>query len=304
MVYFSTEGECYTRDQVRAMGYEKTANPADLVCHCFDVTAVRVMDEYRSGDRLSNDFIVEQTRQQRCACEARNPSGRCCLKGIRDIEKGMDVDPVIAGLHRLKGILPLAARLAEASPLARQAYARITARLRRTGRPVGAPDLKGVDEASFGRAIGELADADLIVPDIKHTHVLGAYPLTTESTDHHLDVDGVRLFAMCALDALAVAPVTGSKVCIDSRCVVSSQKVRVRQEGDTLVVVEPKELQVGIAWQDTDGCAAHSLCRDMVFLANPQIAAEWREAGTGMRDTYSLNEAVTLARTFFEPLAI
>ena len=303
VVYFSSGSDLYTRGQVRALGYEKTSNPDDLVCHCFDVTAAQIAREYREGHGASHEFIVEQTREQRCACDARNPAGRCCLKAIGGIEAGLEDDPVAAGLRRLQALLPLAERLAEATPAARELYPRILDRLRTTGRPVEAADLPDFEETGFRQAVAELADADLIVADTEHARVLGTYPLTTETTDHRLDIEGVRLHAMCAVDALAVAPVTGCRVEIDSRCAVSRQAIRVKHKGDVLSSVEPAGLQVGIAWQDTGGCAAHSLCREMVFLADAQIAADWRDAGTGARDTYDLNAALALGRAFFMPLA-
>ena len=303
IVYFSAEGDRYTRAQVRMLGYEKTGNLADLVCHCFDVTGQQVADEYRTGGRGSREFIVEQTRQQRCACDARNPSGRCCLKAIGTIEAGLETDPVTAGLHRLQDLLPLAERLDAASPQAPEVYGQVRDRLLMTGRAVEADDLPAVDAAAFHQGITELAAADLVVADAGHSRVLGVYPVTTEATDHRLDIDGVQLFAMCAVDALAVAPVTGDKVQIDSRCAVSGEAVRIRQAGEALESAEPAGVQVGIAWQDTGGCAAHSLCRDMVFLADPRIAADWHAAGAGMRSIYTLHEALALGRAFFMPLS-
>lgn len=304
VVYFSLEGDVFDRTQVRALGYEKTGDLDDLVCHCFDVSGRRIADERRAGDSRSRAFIVEQTREQRCACEARNPSGRCCLKAIGGIEAALDADPVASGLRRLTALLPLAERLARASPSAQQAYGRILERLRTKGLPVAAEDLREYDPTQFRQVVDELAAADLVVADAAHARVLGAYPLTTETTDHQLSVDGVRLFAMCALDALAVAPVMQARVQVESRCAVSGSAVRILQDGDRLELAGPSDVQVGIAWQDTGGCAAHSLCRDMVFLGDAQTAAQWREAGEGMRDIYDLNQALALAKQFFLPLTI
>jgi len=304
VVYFSPEGDVFDRTQVRAVGYEKTSDLDDLVCHCFDVSGRRIADEWQAGNSRSRAFIVEQTREKRCACEARNPSGRCCLKAIGGIEAGLDADPAVSGVRRLVALLPLAERLAQASPLAQQAYGRILERLRTRGLPVAAVDLREYDTVQFRQVVDELAAADLVVADADHARVLGAYPLTTETTDHRLEVDGVPLFAMCAVDALAVAPVTGSRVLIDSRCAVSGTVVRIQQDGDTLDLAEPAGVQVGIAWQDTGGCAAHSLCRDMVFLCDAPTAAQWRDTGDGMRDIYDLSQALALARQFFLPLTI
>jgi len=37
------------------------------------------LGDYQSDKRLK-DFVVEQTKADVCACDIRNPSGRCCLK--------------------------------------------------------------------------------------------------------------------------------------------------------------------------------------------------------------------------------
>jgi len=35
-------------------------------------------------------FVVQQTKEGLCACEARNTSGRCCLADFRQMEKDHD----------------------------------------------------------------------------------------------------------------------------------------------------------------------------------------------------------------------
>jgi len=35
-------------------------------------------------------FVVQQTKEKLCACESRNPSGRCCLADFKRMEKAHD----------------------------------------------------------------------------------------------------------------------------------------------------------------------------------------------------------------------
>ncbi len=59
-----------------------------LLCHCFDVS----QPAYRAAIQSSTHeaikaFVVQQTKVGNCACEARNPSGRCCLADFARMEK-------------------------------------------------------------------------------------------------------------------------------------------------------------------------------------------------------------------------
>lgn len=80
-VYFTLDGLRFNREQVREPVGQKTRDPQRTLCYCFDITADRVADEMRlAGTSRSKAFVVEQTKIKNCACDLRNPSGRCCLK--------------------------------------------------------------------------------------------------------------------------------------------------------------------------------------------------------------------------------
>jgi len=62
-----------------------------MLCHCFDISE----SAYRTAlvddtAQAIKTFVVEQTKAALCACEARNPSGRCCLASFRQMEKAHD----------------------------------------------------------------------------------------------------------------------------------------------------------------------------------------------------------------------
>jgi len=62
-----------------------------MLCYCFDISE----STYRSalGDGTAEAmkaFVVQQTKEGLCACESRNPSGRCCLASFRKMEKAYD----------------------------------------------------------------------------------------------------------------------------------------------------------------------------------------------------------------------
>ncbi len=76
VVYFAEDNRVIYSSQLRTkVGIKERDNSNELVCYCFGVTF--------SDAQLSDApkaFVIEKTKQKICACETRNPSGRCCLK--------------------------------------------------------------------------------------------------------------------------------------------------------------------------------------------------------------------------------
>jgi hypothetical protein len=75
VVYFGLDGVKYTLDQIRIPPGQKQTDSDKVLCYCFDVK----LYDYQQQPAIK-DFVVEQTKLSRCACDSRNPSGRCCLK--------------------------------------------------------------------------------------------------------------------------------------------------------------------------------------------------------------------------------
>ena len=46
----------------------------EIICYCYGVTR----EDYENNQSVK-EFIIQETKAKNCACEARNPSGRCCL---------------------------------------------------------------------------------------------------------------------------------------------------------------------------------------------------------------------------------
>jgi hypothetical protein len=75
VVYFGEDGRVIGIKDIRGEIGQKRTDPERLLCYCFGVT-----QRDAQADPRARAFVVEQTRQGACACESRNPSGRCCLK--------------------------------------------------------------------------------------------------------------------------------------------------------------------------------------------------------------------------------
>jgi hypothetical protein len=144
---------------------------------------------------------------------------------------------------------------------------------------------------------------DLVVLDAGSREPLGAYPMTAEPTPHFLTVNGRQVNAMCAVDALAVGAMFDAEVTIDSRCHVTGAPIRIRQSGHRILAAEPgTDVRVGVRWQTPEGPAAHSLCLEMVFLRDGEVAAQWQGLDAENISLFTLDEAVDFGARFFLPL--
>jgi len=62
-----------------------------MLCHCFDISESVYRAALANGSaEAMKAFVVQQTKDGLCACESRNPSGRCCLASFRQMEKAHD----------------------------------------------------------------------------------------------------------------------------------------------------------------------------------------------------------------------
>lgn len=77
VVYFADDDSVIGQSQLRTPVGAKGAADDALVCYCFGITRAEARD-----DPAARDFVLAQTKRGSCACETRNPSGRCCLKNF------------------------------------------------------------------------------------------------------------------------------------------------------------------------------------------------------------------------------
>jgi hypothetical protein len=109
VVYFSEEtGQRFTKADVRVrVSLKETEGPV-VICYCFDFTEAMLRDEPTSIPEL----IKSRIKAGRCACEVKNPSGRCCLGEVnkavkrlmkeREAPAAKDVGACGAGLRKLR----------------------------------------------------------------------------------------------------------------------------------------------------------------------------------------------------------
>jgi len=85
VVYFAQDPPRYffTRDLTVRVGSKVTADPVP-VCYCFAKTERMVIDDVLAHGRSTiAEEITAHVQANECACEVKNPAGRCCLGNVR-----------------------------------------------------------------------------------------------------------------------------------------------------------------------------------------------------------------------------
>jgi len=136
-----------------------------------------------------------------------------------------------------------------------------------------------------------LARLDAIVPG---EHGLGCYPFSARDTGIHVRLPAGRVAAMCAIDALAIARLSGERMEIAAACVTCHTPIRCRVESDGSLDHDQTGL-ARVVWL-TAGAPATScsegVCRALHFLC-PQCTAA---AGS---DVFTLPQAAAIGNAFF-----
>jgi hypothetical protein len=148
--------------------------------------------------------------------------------------------------------------------------------------------------------LNELADNDLVVLDGITGQISGAYPFSLRKTAHHVFNENINLYAMCAFDAIAIAPLFNLKINTVSSCHISEEKINILQHADKVITTSTEDIYIGIHWQSAGSCAAENLCMEMVFLKNKKIAQQWQADESFC--IFPLDDAISFAVSYFKPL--
>ena len=74
VVYFGEDNSVIEKASLRTQVGIKAQSENALVCYCFGVTRTEATQTPQA-----KAFVLHETNEHACACETRNPSGRCCL---------------------------------------------------------------------------------------------------------------------------------------------------------------------------------------------------------------------------------
>lgn len=83
VVYFAAD-HYFVQEEVRVPVYQKHHDPMVPVCYCFGHTRGAVQAAQTSPQAQAIlDNVTAGIQAGQCACDLRNPQGRCCLGNVR-----------------------------------------------------------------------------------------------------------------------------------------------------------------------------------------------------------------------------
>ena len=205
-------------------------------------------------------------------------------------------------VDKLNSQLPLKQRQSKLSQQLKAVHQGMLHAMIEQGRPLSRDEVAQlIENESVDACLQKLSTEDLIV--LNNNKPVGAYPVTLENTPHKVTVNGHKIHAMCALDAVSVAPMFETEVLIESSWRSTETPILIHMQSSKILETLPTdEVTVGIHWQMPSDVAAHSMCMEMVFLKDHQTAKSWLETDTDNTSLFTLPEAVEFGSRFFLPL--
>ena len=183
----------------------------------------------------------------------------------------------------------------------RKLYFWILSRFAENGRPSGAESRAAAER--FGLD-ADSALATLAREDLVHTNEDGeiavAYPFSGRTTEHVvLFKGGHEVHAMCAIDALGIAPMFDQSIDIVSRDPLSRDRIGVALGADGTASWRPEE-SVVVCGASGDGESCCSCCPVLNFFASSENGERWLEARPDVRGyVMTMREAIDAGRAMF-----
>jgi mercuric reductase len=164
----------------------------------------------------------------------------------------------------------------------------------------------GLVGSRIAELIARLASRDLVVRDKSTGAIVGAYPLTTQPTQHRVNLLQRKVHAMCAVDALGTGAMFSTDVDIESRCRACGIRIQIatKERGMALDRVTPSTTVVWSGVRYENGCAATSICTTIAFFCTDAHLEEWRRVTHSDTKGYRLtsDEAMQVGRAIFAPV--
>jgi hypothetical protein len=194
------------------------------------------------------------------------------------------------------------ARRARLSDGERELYFWILREFATAGRPStrelrAAAERLGLDAADV---LATLAREDLVHPGMDG-EIAVAYPFSGRPTAHRVRFpSGHAVDAMCAIDALGIAPMFGTAIEVESRDPVSGEKIRAQVAPDGSARWSPESAVVvaGVLDRQSDSC--RGCCPVLNFFVSRTNAERWLADHPDVRgDVISMPDAATAGRAVF-----
>jgi len=122
---------------------------------------------------------------------------------------------------------------------------------------------------------------DLVLLDPTDETIRGAYPFRDAATGHSVTFERTErtLATMCAIDALGAGAMCRDDALIRSACRACGSDVvaYTQHQGMTLRQVTPTGAVVWMGLRPSCGCAADTLCMELLFFCSDEHLARWRK---------------------------
>jgi Alkylmercury lyase len=145
----------------------------------------------------------------------------------------------------------------------------------------------------------KLATEDLVHFD-GDGEITVAYPFSGRPTRHRVRIEGHMVFAMCAIDALGIAPMFERAIAIDSSDLLTNAVISIWLQPDGTATWQPNEAVVVTGRACADGAAFQGCCQVLNFFASLDNAERYlseREDVSGFPIT--MPQAVEVGRAVF-----
>lgn len=189
-----------------------------------------------------------------------------------------------SAMQKLTEEFPLQHRVTNASPEIQAAYVQVLRHWLEQAAPPGR-------DIVSAPALDALAAMDAVVVD---AHGIGCYPFSARDTGIHAHIEGKSVWAMCALDALAIARLTHKASRVTARCTVCRchLTVAVTAYGSVEQATREGVRVVRRRHGPQGGPCRENLCSAIRFLC------KYCSVPSGA-ESFTLPEAAALANSFF-----
>ena len=183
----------------------------------------------------------------------------------------------------------------------RELYFWILRRFAENGRPSGAETRESAERFGLDAdsALATLAKEDLVHTD-RDREITVAYPFSGRTTDHIVRLEGGHeVYAMCAIDALGIAPMFDQSIEIVSRDPLTRDRIGVALGPDSTASWTPEEAVV-VCGTGGAGESCCSCCPVLNFFASSENGERWLETRPDVRGyVMSMREAIAAGRAVF-----
>lgn len=135
---------------------------------------------------------------------------------------------------------------------------------------------KQLSEQAVAEVVDDLAERDLVL--LTDGEISAAYPFSTATTRHAVEINGRVIPTICAIDALGTGPMFGSSTHVTSSCPVCETDIGIKTEKHGLSTgkITPASAIVWAGVQAIDGCAANTQCQSMLLFCCDSHLQEWK----------------------------